>query len=252
MRPPPRHPTDRSPFRLPLMRRACALTGAVCLALLAALLPLVAMEWGPLMSADRDLASELHRSAVMHDGWTRTNRILSDWVWDPWAMRALLAAVAGWLLCTRRWPVALWMAATAAIGTALQQGLKAAVGRDRPRWPDPVDSAHYAAFPSGHALTATVTCGLLLWLLWVGNVRLVWWRAAAAAALVSVLGVGFTRLYLGVHWPTDVLAGWLIGSALVAGAIPLYPQTQTGTHPAGPARSSAPNSSADGGAGTTA
>ncbi|QKW53505.1 phosphatase PAP2 family protein [Streptomyces buecherae] len=226
MRPPPR-PAARRPARPtprpPVPRRGWAVAAAAWGALFAVLLVLVAAEWGPLLSVDRDIASGLHRSAVAHDDWTRTNRVFSDWVWDPWTMRALLAAVAGWLLWRGRWPVALWLAATAAIGTALQQGFKAAVGRERPRWPDPVDSAHYAAFPSGHALTATLACGLLLWLLAVHPVRRLWRGLAAATAAVSVLGVGFTRVYLGVHWATDVLAGWLAGLALTAVAILLYP-----------------------------
>ncbi len=199
------------------------MVAVVCGGSLAVLLTLVAAEWGPLLSVDRDIATGLHRSAVVHDDWTRTNRVLSDWVWDPWTMRALLAVVTGWLLWRGRWPVALWLAATAVVGTVLQQGLKAAVGRERPRWPDPVDSAHYAAFPSGHALTATLTCGLLLWLLAVHSVRRLWRGLAAATAAVSVLGVGSTRVYLGVHWATDVLAGWLIGLALTAVAVLLYP-----------------------------
>lgn len=242
MQPPPRpdehtvHPTAR-----PLTRRGWALLGAVCVTLLGALVPLVAIEWGPLMSADREIASELHRSAVAHDGWTRTNRIFSDWVWDPWTMRALLAAMAAWLLWHGRWPVALWLAASGAVGTALQQGLKAAVGRDRPRWPDPVDSAHYAAFPSGHALTATLACGLLLWLLAQHRIRPPWLGVAATVAVVSVVGVGFTRVYLGVHWSTDVLAGWLIGLALTAGAILLYPTEEAATPPrATPPQAAAP------------
>lgn len=45
-----------------------------------------------------------------------------------------------------------------------------------------------------------------------------WW-AAVTVAWVSVIGVGFTRLYLGVHWLTDVLAGWLLGAAVVAFSI---------------------------------
>lgn len=50
-----------------------------------------------------------------------------------------------------------------------------------------------------------------------------------AVAAVSVLGVGFTRLYLGVHWPSDVLGGWLLGAALVYGAIASYGRAQSHT-----------------------
>ncbi|MFE6774988.1 phosphatase PAP2 family protein [Streptomyces sp. NPDC057702] len=243
--PPPaaRRTTTHSVPGPPVPRRGRVLLVAGCAALLAVLLPLVAASWGPLMAMDRDIANALHRSAVTHDGWTRTNRILSDWVWDPWAMRGLLAAVAGWLWWRGRWPVALWLAAATAVGTACQQGLKATVGRDRPHWPDPVDSAHYAAFPSGHALTATLACGLLLWLLAAHRVRRRWLALATTSAVVSVLGVGFTRLYLGVHWATDVLAGWLIGLALATGATFLYPYASDA--------SPAPHGPAEGGGGTS-
>ncbi|AXI85448.1 hypothetical protein SAM9427_05670, partial [Streptomyces sp. ETH9427] len=97
--------------------------------------------------------------------------------------------------------------------------LKAALGRERPVWSDPVDSAHYAAFPSGHAMTATVVLGLLLWLLHRHGVGLVVWRTALAVAVVSVAGVGLTRIWLGVHWPTDVLGGWLLGALTVVAAV---------------------------------
>ncbi|WNI26262.1 phosphatase PAP2 family protein [Streptomyces sp. ITFR-16] len=191
-------------------------TGAVCTVLASALTVLVAARWQPLMDLDRTVAEALHRRAVTEPGLVHVNRVLTDWVWDPWTMRALtaVAVVALWWRGAR--PLALWVAAASLLSALLQQGLKAAVGRERPRWPDPVDSAHYAAYPSGHAMSATVGCGLLLWLLYrSGAGRPLRWAAASAAA-VSVLGVGLTRLYLGVHWPSDVLGGWLLGAAAVA------------------------------------
>jgi membrane-associated phospholipid phosphatase len=196
---------------------------AVLTALFAVLLALVAARWGPLTGADRDIVVPLHRSALDHPGVTETNRVLTDWIWDPWTMRALTAVIVLWLLLRRERTPALWIAVTAAAGTALQQGVKAALDRPRPHWVNPVDSAHYAAFPSGHALTATVTFGLLLWMLKLHGAPAAWQRLATAVAAVSVLGVGFTRLYLGVHWFTDILGGWLLGAALVAWAVGTYP-----------------------------
>ncbi|KRD02228.1 MULTISPECIES: phosphatase PAP2 family protein [unclassified Streptomyces] len=184
------------------------------------LLVLVAVEWRPLISADGDVSRTTHRWAVADPDVTQACRILTDWVWDPVTMRLLGAAVAVWLVWRRAdWWTAGWLVATAALGTLLQQGLKAAVGRARPVWPDPVDSAHYAAYPSGHALTATVVLGLLLWLLYRRGVGRALWRAALAATALSVVGVGLTRIWLGVHWPSDVLGGWLLGAMLVALAI---------------------------------
>jgi membrane-associated phospholipid phosphatase len=138
-------------------------------------------------------------------------------------MRLVCAAAAVWLVWRHReWWLAIWLAVTCAVGTAVQQGLKAAVGRERPAWPDPVDSAHYAAFPSGHAMTATVVCGLLLWLLHLYGAGRVVTRVALAVSVVSVLGVGLTRIWLGVHWASDVVGGWLLGALTVALAVLAY------------------------------
>ncbi|MFI8824754.1 phosphatase PAP2 family protein [Streptomyces sp. NPDC053431] len=200
------------------MRISAVVSGALTVLLLV----LVVVGWTPLLSFDRDVTQALHRIAVAEPGFTRLNRILTDWVWDPLTMRALALATAV-VLWWRRERLALWVAGTTAVAWGLQQGLKAAVQRERPRWPDPVDSAPYAAFPSGHAMAASVTCGLLLWVLAL-HWRESWrgWGALTGAAVVSVLGVGWTRVYLGVHWPSDVFAGWLLGWCCVAVAILTY------------------------------
>ncbi|MFJ4622130.1 phosphatase PAP2 family protein [Streptomyces sp. NPDC088812] len=212
-------PSDDSPPAPSPLRTAVRAGLALGLCSLLLLVPVWA-EWHPLLSADRDISRTTHRWAVTEHGFTHVCRVLSDWVWDPVTMRLLCAAVAAWLVWRRSaWWTAAWLVTVSAVGTALQQGLKAAVGRERPRWPDPVDSAHYAAFPSGHALTATVVLGLLLWLLHRHGVRTAVWRTAVAVAVVSVAGVGLTRVWLGVHWPSDVLGGWLLGMTLVALAI---------------------------------
>ncbi|MEU9236398.1 phosphatase PAP2 family protein [Streptomyces subrutilus] len=187
--------------------------GLGCALLAAVVTALVVAGWRPLFSFDEQVVRDLHRHAVAHPGVTRTMRIFSDWVWDPWAMRALAAAACVLLWLRGRRESAVRVGVAVLVATAVQQGLKALVGRERPQWPDPVDRANFAAYPSGHAMTAAVVCGLLLWLLPRGAPRGAV-AAAWAAALVSVLGVGFTRIYLGVHWPSDVLGGWLLGAAL--------------------------------------
>lgn len=204
----------RAPW--PAARPALWWSGAASLVLLA----LVVAEWGPLTALDRGVAEAAHASAVESPNLVRVSLLLTDWLWDPWAMRLLAAlAVAALWRRGQRW-VAGRVVAVSVLALVVQQGLKAVVGRDRPRWTDPVDSAPFAAFPSGHALTAAVTCGLL------------WWAATAAgraparaaavgwavAAGVSVLGVGLTRVYLGVHWASDVVGGWLLGLCLAAAA----------------------------------
>ncbi|MER6111276.1 phosphatase PAP2 family protein [Streptomyces hirsutus] len=211
-----------APLRPPEHRPAAALLGvpAVCSVLL---LILVAVKWRPLTGLDRDIASAFHRWAVDEPGLTQTARVLTDWVWDPWTMRLLCGAVALllWYRYAARW-TAVWLVVTCAVGAMVQQVLKAAVGRARPVWPDPVDTAHYAAFPSGHAMTAALTCGLLLWLLLRHGVGRALWGWAVALAVLSVTGVGLTRVWLGVHWPTDVLGGWLLGLLTAAVAVRVH------------------------------
>ncbi|WP_460062011.1 phosphatase PAP2 family protein [Streptomyces sp. YKOK-I1] len=207
---PPVPPARRTATRLTAVLGLCSVV----------LLVLVAAAWHPLTSVDGDLSRTTHRWALADPGLTHVCRILTDWVWDPVTMRLLGAAVAVWLVWRyAAWWTAGWLVVTSAVGTLVQQGLKAAVDRDRPVWPDPVDSAHYQAYPSGHALTATVVLGLLLWLLHRHGVSRPVWRAAVSVVVVSVVGVGLTRIWLGVHWPSDVLGGWLLGGLLVTLAI---------------------------------
>ncbi|MFH8486763.1 phosphatase PAP2 family protein [Streptomyces longisporoflavus] len=214
--------TPPSPPR-PAKSRATLTAALLCVPALLLIL-LVELEWRPLRSFDGDISRTTHRWAVAHDGLTQTSRILTDWVWDPWTMRALIAAVVLWLASRGAYRLALWLAVTCVAGTVVQQGLKAAVDKPRPTWPDPVDSAHFAAFPSGHAMTATVVCGLLLWLLRLYGAGPAVWRTGVTIAAVSVVGVGVTRVWNGVHWPTDVLGGWLLGALAVAAAIATYAQ----------------------------
>ncbi|WP_327693069.1 phosphatase PAP2 family protein [Streptomyces sp. NBC_00459] len=226
----------RTPHLAPRLRRPVphpAVRLIVPLALSSVLLlTLVAIDWHPLITLDGDIARATHRWAVDEPGLTHAFRILTDWVWDPLTMRLLVAAVAVWLVWRHSaWWLALWLVVACALGTMLQQGLKAAVGRARPVWPDPVDSAHYAAFPSGHAMTATVVGGLLLWLLRRYGAGTVVWRTAVAVASVSVVGVGLTRIWLGVHWPSDVLGGWLLGALVVALAVVSYERFESAPEP---------------------
>ena len=103
----------------------------------------------------------------------------------------------------------------------LQEGLKRLVARPRPElWPrlavwSPLGNAESFAFPSGHALVSATLYPLLALVL-TRRSSAPLRRAALAMGALAALWIGFGRLYLGVHWPTDVLAGWALGAAQAA------------------------------------
>lgn len=207
-------------------RSPTVLYGTAALAAVSAvLLTLVALRWGPLMRLDRAIADTAHRWALASPGVTEAFRVLTDWVWDPWTLRLLCAVAALWLVRRRGdWWTAGWLAVTCLVAGVLQQGLKAAVGRPRPVWTDPVDTASYAAYPSGHALTAAMSCALLVWLLRRERPGAGVLRGALVLAALSVTGVGVTRIWLGVHWASDVVGGWLLGALIAGAAVLVHPR----------------------------
>ena len=103
---------------------------ALCSALL---LTLVAARWSPLISADGDIADTTHRWAVDEPALTRACRILTDWVWDPWTMRLLCAAVVVWLVV--RWRRGLTLMPMAATVTVVVAAVAWTVVRNWPGFP---------------------------------------------------------------------------------------------------------------------
>ena len=84
--------------------------------------------------------------------------------------------------------------------------LKALFHRQRPSfWPSLV-TEHSYSFPSGHAMVSSALALCLIMLTWHSRWR---WAVTVGGAIFTML-IGFSRLYLGVHYPTDILAGWAV------------------------------------------
>jgi undecaprenyl-diphosphatase len=96
---------------------------------------------------------------------------------------------------------------------ALNWALKSLVARPRPDLFHEIAALHTYSFPSGHAMTAAAVYGMIGVVLAKEYPRLRWPLAVAVPALVVLIGV--SRVFLGVHWPTDVLAGWAAGMTLM-------------------------------------
>lgn len=125
----------------------------------------------------------------------------------------LSLVIVGFLYLTGKRRSAIVVLLSIASGTLLSTFLKWAFARPRPDLVAHGTTVYTQSFPSGHAMLSAIvflTLGVLL-ARTQANVRVKVYLLAVAGLLTAVVGI--SRVYLGVHWPTDVLAGWAIGTA---------------------------------------
>lgn len=192
--------------------------------LLGALLVLAASLWAFGLIVDEQI----------REGETGTDERLADWLHgratDPFTdifrgitvlgnFTTVLAvtAVAVAVLWRRRRHTDAAFVTLAFLGAqVLSTGMKLGFKRDRPFFPDPLATERTFSFPSGHALVSLAVYGSIALVL----ARVVSTPARRALLLggtaVLVLAIGFSRLYLGVHFLSDVLAGYAAGAAWLA------------------------------------
>jgi len=140
-------------------------------------------------------------------------------VGEGWSALLLLPLL--WVARTRRFAGLL----TAAVVTqsVIVWAMKAAIGRVRP-WialglPEPIGAPHDFSFPSGHAAGSACLAAFLVLALpvaWPASPR--WARAVGAAACAYAALVAASRVYLGAHFPSDVIVGALLGAAIGSAA----------------------------------
>ncbi|AUW59024.1 hypothetical protein C1T17_13910 [Sphingobium sp. SCG-1] len=130
-----------------------------------------------------------------------------------WTVLTLITvAVAGFLMVARRGATALFVIFAIAGGAILSTALKSLFNRPRPDIVAHLVDVHSTSFPSGHAMNSAIvylTLGALL-------ARTQQVRALRIylllVSIILALMIGASRVYLGVHWPSDVLAGWIVGA----------------------------------------
>ena len=131
------------------------------------------------------------------------------------AMTVLTVLVAGLLLLRRHTRAALYVVAVMA-GTALATTLvKLFLGRSRPAWQSSVDLLTTHSFPSGHASSVAAFAGVLVVLTWIFVRRSSMRRTLTTLLVLAWLVVCLDRVLLGRHYPSDVLAGTLLGVGMV-------------------------------------
>jgi undecaprenyl-diphosphatase len=209
-------PDHRYGLRLTLALVAVFLLGGPFLVLLL----VVQRAWPPLLRLDRAVATHLHAVAV-HSPVLVTVLDRVSTVFAPTMFRIAASALAAWLLVRHRYRLAGWVLASTWGAALLGVLLKEVVRRARPSFVDAVAAAPGRSFPSGHALGSVVGCGVLLLValpVLSRQVRRLAWLAAG----VVVLAVGFARVALGVHYLSDVLAGWVLGLGWLAATVAAF------------------------------
>jgi len=130
-----------------------------------------------------------------------------------WTALPILSAIALILLLQKRWRSLAYLLTTSLGSSIINRTAKALMHRVRPDlWQSNAPEFDFA-FPSGHAMTSVTLVAILLILAWASPWR---WLLFVFGSLY-VIAIGWCRLYLGVHLPSDILAGWMVALAWAIG-----------------------------------
>lgn len=155
---------------------------------------------------ERSMMDAIGLRANSSPGWAIAAARWVTWLGDNERRTVVLIGFAGWLLWERRYKAALLMAVIPPLAGVVSGLMKVSFARVRPDvFPHLTEAGGYA-YTSGHATNGAVL--YLLAALIIPATRKPYWRALAVAIGASV---GASRLVLGVHWPSDVAGGWLLG-----------------------------------------
>jgi undecaprenyl-diphosphatase len=168
------------------------------------------MEWEELERFDRSFSIALDDNAAQPARWVFSK---VTWLGDGWFVTGLGMLAAVLLLLRKQWTFLFWWIVALAGGGVLNLVLKATFERDRPPLTATLDAGGWS-FPSGHAVGATIAYGMLAYFLILMFPR--YFRVIASFATLIIFLVGGSRLYLGAHYVSDVLAGYLVGFFWVA------------------------------------
>lgn len=185
---------------------AAVAAGAILLALT---LRVVVLGAGAPLGWDRAITRAVRGAGP---GWLRAAMTDVTALGDGTVLTFVVLAAAGVLLVLRRWRVALLVVAATWSGALLAAHAKLWAGRARPDVLDRLVEVRGLSFPSGHATNSAIVYLTLAGLIWhVERGRAVRAYTLFVAGLLVAL-IGTSRVYLGVHWPSDVLAGWCAGA----------------------------------------
>lgn len=127
------------------------------------------------------------------------------------------------LFILKKWRTAIWYGLTVLIGAGILNGvIKELYGRTRPSQIQPLVEIGGYSFPSGHSMGSVIVYGGLLFLI-LRRLRSTQLKLfVGLLVFLMVLGIGISRIYLGVHFPTDVIGGFSLGFAWLCFSISLF------------------------------
>lgn len=172
-----------------------------------------ALAGGPANSFEPALMRQMAEVRVAWPGLTAVIGGLTN-LGGAYVTLGLASAASLWLLLRRLPARALLLAATVLVERSLVDGLKDWIGRPRPHFQ--VDwLPNSLAFPSGHSANSMTAFLAVALIAAPPDLR----RTSTMAAVTLSVIVGLTRVFLGVHWPSDVIGGWTLGLLAVSAAL---------------------------------
>jgi undecaprenyl-diphosphatase len=161
---------------------------------------------------------DLATATRIHQAATPAGTRIFDWitrVGSPNSMTWMTIVICLLLFATRRVQLGMVWGAAFGGGAALETMLKSLVHRTRPEYAGHYLAAGSYSFPSGHATLSFLAVSMLIYTLIRTNVLTAIWSRVAVitAGVIWILLVGMSRIYLGVHFPSDVLGGYTIAAA---------------------------------------
>jgi undecaprenyl-diphosphatase len=189
---------------------------AIALGLIAlfALLTLgAATGWSPLESLDHAVGGWAYDRTYGHP-MLRSFWLIVTTVGQPWVLRLTLVAAAVFHAWRRSWSIAGWLLGTAVVENVVAPLAKYLLSRPRPYWKSPITVARGLGYPSGHAAGAAMFVTTMTLLVLTTVVRHSVRRLCIGTVTAVAVLVSASRIFLGVHYLTDVLAGLLLGAAL--------------------------------------
>ena len=208
------------------MSRRTVAVGVLAVVAFTVLGAAVMLGWEPLARLDQAVVLSAHAD-VLARSWLLTTAVIVTDAGSPVAVDVVTVVGAVVLLLARRPRAAAFVVLARLLELGVETAVKDLVARPRPVLTDPVAHASGFSFPSGHAAGSAAVFGAVLVIV-LGELPVtdrVLRTSIVGLVVLFVAAVGASRVLLGVHYPSDVTAGVLLGVAALVAARPVLPRS---------------------------